>query len=99
VPAKRTQARFAQALPVALREQGLSLRELARRLGIDASYLARIRDGKVHMRPDLPGRVAQALELPVDFFLETREQKVFAALREDPQLLDRLYGRIVAQER
>jgi transcriptional regulator with XRE-family HTH domain len=89
--ADRTQTPFGEALPSLLLERGLSLRELSRRLGMDATYLSRVRRGRKRLPTDLPKRVAVALGLPEDYFPETREAVISDAVRRDPELRERMY--------
>ena len=44
--------------------------------------------------PDLARRIAQALDLPEDFFPEYREAAVFERLRGNGDLRDELYDRL-----
>jgi transcriptional regulator with XRE-family HTH domain len=92
----RTQTPFGEALPGLLLERGLSLRELSRRLGMDATYLSRVRRGQKRLPVDLPKRVAVALGLPEGYFPETREAAILDAVRRDPELRERIY-RTVSQ--
>ena len=95
MPRQRTNERFSDVLPALLAKRGVSLRELSRRLGMDPTYLSRIRRGQKRLPPDLPSRVAVSLGLPKDFFPETREALIMEALRQDPGLRERLYKRVV----
>jgi transcriptional regulator with XRE-family HTH domain len=84
-------------LPRLLDERRLTLRALARSVGVDHAHLSRVlrqRDGK---RPtaELAVRIAKALELPEDFFVEFREAAVVEAVRQDGALRDDLYDRFV----
>jgi transcriptional regulator with XRE-family HTH domain len=96
--ADRTQTPFGEALPSLLLEHGLSLRQLSRRLGMDATYLSRVRRGHKRLPADLPKRVAVALGLPEDYFPETREAVILDAVRRDPDLRERIF-RIVSKPR
>src|SRR5262249_37094294 len=94
----KTQMKFRDALPELLMERRLSLRELGRRIGIDATYLSRVRRGRQSLPVELPTKVALALGLPMDFFPETRESLIVDAVRQDPDLRERVY-RIVSAPR
>lgn len=87
----QTQTPFGTALPQLLHEHGLSLRELSRRLGMDATYLSRVRRGQKRLPEDLPKRVAVALGLPEDYFPETRETLILEAVRREPGLREQIY--------
>lgn len=83
-------------LPDLLAERQLSLRGLANRCQVDVGFLSRVlrhEDGKV-ANSDLAARVAKALDLPGDFFIETRRAQVVERLNEDPELVDRIYARL-----
>lgn len=92
--AARTQMPFGEALTKLLQERNLSLRELSRRLGMDATYLSRIRRGHKRVPVGLPKRVAVALGLPEEYFPETREALVLDAMRRDPELREQIYRKI-----
>lgn len=79
----------------------LSLRKVAQRAGVDPAHLSRALRGKgeKHVSGELAGRLAAALELPVDYFPEYREDAVMRAVRADGQLRDRLYRRLGRQDR
>jgi transcriptional regulator with XRE-family HTH domain len=71
----------------------MSLRELARRVGVTHTHLSRaIRasDGKV-VGGDLARRVALALDLPSDYFPEFRAAFVAERVHRDGLLRDRVY--------
>ena len=97
VAARRTDLPFGEALPQLLVERGLSLRELSRRIGMDATYLSRIRRGNKRLPVDLPRQVAAVLGLPEDYFPETREALISEAIHRDPALRETIYRRIVRQ--
>ena len=83
-------------LPRLLRDKGLTLRGLARMVGVDHGHLSRMlrhERGKT-AGPDLARRIAQALDLPEDFFPEYREAAVIDRLRQDADLRDELYDRL-----
>jgi len=87
-----TQRPFSEELPVLLKERDESLRSLARAVGgIDHSYLSRMVAGQTAVNPQHASRIAVYLGLPTDYFPEVREAAVIAAIRERPQLRDRIY--------
>jgi transcriptional regulator with XRE-family HTH domain len=92
----RTQAPFVEELPRVLRARGMSIRGLAREVGVSDSHLSKILRGTYYktVSPDLASRVALALGLEEDHFPETREGYVVAAVRGDPTLRDRLYDQL-----
>jgi transcriptional regulator with XRE-family HTH domain len=91
----RTDQPFRDAMPGLLAERGVSLRELGRRLGMDAAHLSRVRRGRKRLSPDLPRRVAVTLGLPEDYFPETREEAILDAVRRDPRLRERIYEQVL----
>ncbi len=95
--ARRTQRPFAEELPGLLRERQMSIRELARRAGVGDAHLSRLLRGVGYRtKPSkvLAKRVAEALELEPDFFLEYREAVVVEAVRMRPRLREELYNRL-----
>ena len=83
-------------LPDLLARHDISLRELANRCQIDVGFLSRVvrrEDGKV-ASSDLALGVARALDLPDDYFIETRRAKVVERLNQDPELVDRIYAQL-----
>src|SRR5262249_20089076 len=95
MPHNRTDDPFNEALPRLLAEQGVSLRELSRRLGMDATYLSRIRRGEKRLPARLPRQVSAILGLPEDYFPETREALILEAIRRDSTLREQIYDRFV----
>jgi transcriptional regulator with XRE-family HTH domain len=93
---KRTDKPFADELPGLLKERGLSLRKLARQVGVGDDHLSRVVRGARAKKPtaDLARRVATALQLPTDYFPETRLDFIVQQLARDPALLDATYDRI-----
>lgn len=91
-----TQQRLADGLPLLLAERGWSLRQLAREAGISARHLSRAMRGVDYRSPggELAGRIAEALELPRDYFPEYRERVVVDAVRADPKLRERIYRQV-----
>jgi transcriptional regulator with XRE-family HTH domain len=95
MPQAQTNESFREALPGLLKEQGVSLRELSRRLGMDATYLSRVQRGQQQIPTRLPSRVAASLGLPEDYFPETREALIADAIRSDSTLREQIYERFV----
>jgi transcriptional regulator with XRE-family HTH domain len=94
--AKRTDTPFTTELPRLLRERGMSLRALAREIGISDSHLSRVvrRANYKTASPELTSRVASALGLPRDYFPEFREAYVVDRVRSDAKLRNELYSRL-----
>ncbi|MGE0028055.1 MAG: helix-turn-helix domain-containing protein [Thermoleophilia bacterium] len=76
----------------------MSLRELARQVGVDVAHLSRVASASQgrEISGQLAGRVADALSLPNDFFVETRQASVLQAIRADREFLDRVYDALAA---
>lgn len=83
-----------EALPMLLLERGWTQRRLSRASGIDEAYLCRVLRSDRRVPPGLASRIAEALDLPADFFPECREQEVIEAVRRNPVLRDRIYARL-----
>lgn len=93
----RTQRPFAQELPELLRERQMSIRQLSRQAGVGNAHLSRLLRGvgyRTKPSKELARRVAEALDLKPDYFLEYREAVVIEAIREQPQLREELYDRL-----
>jgi transcriptional regulator with XRE-family HTH domain len=91
----RTQQPFAEELPRLLAERKLSMRALAREVGLNPSHLSRgLRnvDNK-RVSPQLIRRIGVFFGLPAGYFPEEREAFVIERIRSDPALRDRLYSR------
>ena len=86
-----TQSSFRDELPRLLAERGISQRELARRVGVNQSYLTFVRQGRRAPSRKLLEGAATALDLQVEYFREYREAVVIEQLRADPGVVDRLY--------
>jgi transcriptional regulator with XRE-family HTH domain len=97
MPGARTDVPIATTLPDLLRERGMSLRALGRSVGVSDAHLSRaVRGaGAKSVSGDLAGRVAQALGLPEDYFVEYRRWRLEAVLREDPAAVNWAYDRLV----
>jgi transcriptional regulator with XRE-family HTH domain len=96
----RSDRSFAEELPVLLAERRLSQRKLAQLIDLNPSHLSRVLRGAERTRPsiDLIHRIARALDLPAGYFPELREAAVIERLRTDPELRDRLYTKLEAQD-
>jgi transcriptional regulator with XRE-family HTH domain len=93
---KRASRPFADELPLLLAERSMSLRALARAVGVGDDHLSRVLRGARDKRPtaDLTRRVAAALGLPQDYFLEARLEFVSQELSRQPAVLDRIYDQL-----
>ena len=78
----------------AARAERASLNALASRIGVGQSHLWRVvnRPSERRATLDLITKVARVLDLPDDYFLETRADIVVQYLRAHPTRLNRLYG-------
>lgn len=59
-------------------EQGLTLEELALRIGSDAGNLSRVERGKQRYTPEMLQAIAEALKTPVSYLFIRAEQKLAA---------------------
>jgi transcriptional regulator with XRE-family HTH domain len=75
----------------------MSMRGLARKIGVTDSHLSRAVRNVDYKRasPDLMKRISHALGLPPDYFEEVREAFVIDAIRADPSLRNELYARLL----
>jgi transcriptional regulator with XRE-family HTH domain len=99
--ADQTDTPFIEELPRLLHDRGMSLRALAATIGISDSHLSRVlrRADYKTPSPDLTRKVARALGLPPDYFLEFREAYVIERIRSDPKLRNDLYARLIRDTR
>ena len=90
---------FTEEVPDLLAERGMSLRALARAAGVDHGHLSRVLRREAYKTPssELTARVAEAFDLPHDYFPEFREGFVLERIREDEALRERLYRRLSSQ--
>lgn len=97
---KRTNLAFIEALPELLREREVSVRGLARMVGVGDDHLSRVMRGARDKKPtvDLIMRVSAALELPEDFFPEARAAVVVKLLADDPLARDRIYDQLQSEQ-
>jgi transcriptional regulator with XRE-family HTH domain len=87
---RRPPERITEALSRVLGEQGVSGRELARRIGINQSYLSLVVSSRrVPSRKVLTA--TSAFAPPPDCFRVAREAVVIERLTANPRLLDRVY--------
>jgi transcriptional regulator with XRE-family HTH domain len=90
-PQRWTQGSFREELPRLLAERKMSQRELARRVGVNQSYLTFVLQGRRAPSRKLLEGTAAAIDLHVEYFREFREAVVIERLRADPGVVDRLY--------
>jgi transcriptional regulator with XRE-family HTH domain len=93
---KRTTRPFTEELPDLLRDREISLRAVARMVGVGDDHLSRVLRGARDKRAtgELTRRVAVALNLPEDYFPEARMELVVKRLTEEPALRDKLYDQL-----
>jgi transcriptional regulator with XRE-family HTH domain len=99
VPARRATRPLREELPDLLAERDLSLRALARSIGVSQSYLSRILGApdSEAARPasaKIAYAIAEELGLPADYFAESREAVVREAIAADSKLRDRVYDQL-----
>jgi transcriptional regulator with XRE-family HTH domain len=99
--AGRTERSFIEELPALLNERRLSLRALAREVGVTDAHLSRLLRGvgyRTKPSANLAQRVALALELPPDYFREYREALVIEQVKKDARLREELYDRLTRRK-
>ena len=91
-----TEQPFVEELPRLLAAREMSLRALARQVGVTDAHLSRVlrRVGYKTPSGELAGRVAEALGLPIDYFSEYREAFVITKIKSDTRLRNELYKRL-----
>jgi len=82
---------MSEELPELLREQKVSVRELARRVDRDPALISRIATGKTRPAADVAFLIAGALGLPEDHFWECRAARVSEAAGSDIGYCDRAF--------
>lgn len=100
--AKRSQRPFSEEVPRLLEKREMSLRQLAREVGVAHSHLSRLLRGvgyRTKPSMELARRVALAFGLPEDYFPEYREASITEAVRSRPGLRDELYDRLARGRR
>jgi hypothetical protein len=90
---RTTQQPFEVELPILLEARGMTLRGLARDVGIDPTFLSRV---VRHNRGKVPNvslieRVAVALGLSPEYFVEIRVARVVDAMEADPELREKFF--------
>ena len=93
---KRESVPFDPGLEGLMRDVGVSYRALAERTGLSAGYLNHLAHGN---RPvpsdDVIQRIAKALGVKPDRFLEYRVRRVADVLRRKPDVADKVYKDLV----
>jgi transcriptional regulator with XRE-family HTH domain len=94
--AEMTDQPFVDEVPRLLRERGMSIRALASTVGVSDSHLSRVLRRADYKTPsvELATNVARAFGLPADYFPEIREAYVFARVKADSKLRNRLYRQL-----
>jgi transcriptional regulator with XRE-family HTH domain len=92
---RRSTVTFVDAMAEVMRVRRMSVRQLARAAETSPSHLSRALRGAQHKQPSvaLLERLAAALEISPDYFLEVRRSRVVAQLGHDAGLVDELYDR------
>ena len=90
----RSDQSFRDAVVDLLDERGWSQNDLSAVVGVDKAHISRLLKRGTHIRatPQLIARVARALDVEPEFFVEYREWCVLEAVRRSPSLRERLFG-------
>lgn len=94
---------ISEELPLLLAARNVSLRAFSTQVGIDVGYMSKALRTTGGKRPtsELIERIAAALELAPDYFLEYRRERASEAfgdrLQRDPSFVDREYVRLVSR--
>ena len=83
-----------------MQARALSINRLAQLVGVSQSHLSRaVRSAdRKSVSGDLAERIAIAMDLPADWFPETRRERVVERVRSDSVLCDRLYDELIVTE-
>ena len=86
---------FGAAIEELMNETGVTYRSLAQKTGLSAGYLNHL----VHGNRPVPStevveRLADALDVEADHFLEYRVRAITEQLERSPETVDRLYKRL-----
>jgi transcriptional regulator with XRE-family HTH domain len=97
----RTQRPFADELPRLLDQRQLSIRGLARMVGVSDAHLSRVlrRASYKTISGDLARRIALALDLDEGYFIEARQRYIIDRIEREPRLRDRLYDELHRRKR
>jgi len=98
---ERATAPLAEAIRPVLEKRGMSMRALAREVPVSSGHLSRAlrsADGK-RPTPALLRRITEVLQLPGDYFIETRRAHVTERLATDDELTARVFEEIDRAER
>src|SRR5438046_1359292 len=88
--------RFDPGLEALMREAGVSYRGLAEKTGLSAGYLNHLAHGNRPVPSDeVIQRIAKALGVKPDRFLEYRVRRVADVLKRKPDVADRVYKDLV----
>ena len=96
-----TQKPFEQEVPLLIANRGVSVRTLAGLVDVDPTFLSRAirgEKGKV-ASVSLISKVARALDLPEDYFVELRVARVVKAMEAHPRLREEFYREVVARRK
>jgi transcriptional regulator with XRE-family HTH domain len=93
---KRESVPFDPGLETLMHDVGVSYRALAERTGLSAGYLNHLAHGNRPVPSDeVIQRIAKALGVKPDRFLEYRVRRVADVLRRKPDVADRVYKDLV----
>jgi len=88
---------FGRAIERLMNESGMTYRGLAAKTELSAGYLNHLVHGNRPVPSNLViDRVASALDIEPDHFLEYRMRVIAESLAERPDIVDRLYRRLSA---
>jgi transcriptional regulator with XRE-family HTH domain len=97
-PPTGTQTEIARRVRAARAYAGLSVAELANRVGLGLQTIKRIESGKRNARPFEVWAIAEACELPREFF-DLDFQELCSAVAAQREMLARIDGRLDKLER
>jgi transcriptional regulator with XRE-family HTH domain len=86
---------FGIAFVELMKLRGMTYRQVAEASGLSAGYLNHIVKGNRPVPEDGQlDRIAKALGVPSDYFMEARIRAIVAQMDKEPQLVNRLYKQL-----
>lgn len=91
---RATRRPFGEEVRELIAESDMSLRGLAAKVGVDPGFLVRVLQGKQPPSQKLLMGVAEAFDLPSDYFVEARRETLTGLLSHNRVLVDVFYDQV-----
>lgn len=96
--AKRRATRpFGQEVRHLIAEKNVTLRGVAAQIGVDPGFLVRVLQGKQPPSHKLLDGVSEAFDLPENYFVEARREKLSGLLSRSSALVDAFYNQVAPE--